>query len=188
MTLVLNFRLSPPRGRKLGSPKMWADWCVAGVASILDWVLARIGGLLKAEPSTPISIGRVEHHELNVLTMVGPGHDAAASDRLYHELDRAHVVPDELLCDEIVRMGSTVKYRTDLGTDHVATLVYPEQAGDLAGGVSILSPVGTALIGLRRGQSIAWTANGTRRRTLTVLSVSQPVPTESMVQGHQNDH
>jgi hypothetical protein len=42
------------------------------------------------------------------------------------------------------------------------------------GKISVLTPVGTALIGLRKGQSIAWSARDGKRHALTVLDVTGP--------------
>lgn len=52
--------------------------------------------------------------------------------------------------------------------------MFPVDADFAAGRISILTPIGTALIGLSPGQSIAWTARDGRRHQLTVLSVEPP--------------
>ena len=54
-------------------------------------------------------------------------------------------------------------------------LVYPDQAEVAAGRISVLTPVGAALIGLSKNQSIDWETPARERRSLTVLSVQQPV-------------
>jgi regulator of nucleoside diphosphate kinase len=71
-------------------------------------------------------------------------------------------------------MGSTVEFRPDGGQPRRVTLVFPGDADISEGKISILTPVGTALIGLAPGQSIAWTARDGRRHRLTVLKVEQP--------------
>jgi regulator of nucleoside diphosphate kinase len=71
-------------------------------------------------------------------------------------------------------MGSSVRYRTDAGQEHTVTLVYPVDADIAAGRISIMTPVGTALIGLRVGQSISWRSRDNRKHMLTVLAVRQP--------------
>jgi regulator of nucleoside diphosphate kinase len=70
-------------------------------------------------------------------------------------------------------MGSIVEFSSDAGQRRV-TLVYPVEADIAEGRISILTPIGAALIGLSQGQSIAWTARDGRRHRLTVLEVRQP--------------
>jgi regulator of nucleoside diphosphate kinase len=71
-------------------------------------------------------------------------------------------------------MGSTVEFRSDTGQQRRVTLVYPGEADFAQGRISILTPIGAALIGLSPGQSIAWTSRDGRQHRLTVLSVAQP--------------
>jgi regulator of nucleoside diphosphate kinase len=71
-------------------------------------------------------------------------------------------------------MGSTVAFRSDDGQQRQVTLVYPGEADFARGRVSVLTPIGAALIGLSPGQSIAWTARDGRQHRLTVLSVGRP--------------
>lgn len=89
---------------------------------------------------------------------------------LQGELDRAHLVIHEGVA--AVQMGSRVRYR-DHGTErvHDVRLVYPTEADIADGRVSILSPVGAALIGLEEGASISWRDNAGQEKTLTVLEV-----------------
>lgn len=121
-----------------------------------------------------IVVGANEHHQLLVLAMAGTGHTADAADDLLYEMERARIVPDSKLAADIVRMGSKVKYRAEGGPDKEVSLVYPAHADISVGKISVLTPVGTALIGLRTGQSITWTTRDGRKNVLTVLAVSQP--------------
>ena len=84
-------------------------------------------------------------------------------------------MPDKKLADDIVRMGSTVRYSTDTGRDRIVTLVYPGHADIALGKISVLTPVGTALIGLRLGQSISWATRDGKTGVLTVTAVTQPL-------------
>jgi regulator of nucleoside diphosphate kinase len=121
-----------------------------------------------------ILLGAAEHHALHVLALGGGHASPEDADNLLDELDRAKVVEADALPPDVVRMGSQVTYRTDGGEERTASLVYPAEADISAGRVSILTPVGTALIGLRRGQSISWTGRDGRAHALTVLAVAQP--------------
>jgi regulator of nucleoside diphosphate kinase len=109
---------------------------------------------MQHDPMRPeITLGNVEHRKLLILAMTRPGHSAEDSDYLHYELDRAHVVPDGTLPPDTVRVGSTVTYRSEARVQTVE-VVYPEHADVASGRMSVLSPVGAALVGLRPGQSI----------------------------------
>jgi regulator of nucleoside diphosphate kinase len=118
-----------------------------------------------------IVLAEEDHRKLIALAMAGTGHTEAAEDLLY-EIERARVVPAPKLAPSVVRMGSTVIYRPDNGPDRTVTLVYPAEADIAAGRISVLTPVGTALIGLNVGQSITWEGRDGRKHVLTVQSVS----------------
>ena len=121
-----------------------------------------------------IVLGTADHRQLNILAMAGLTHTPEQSDDLLYELERARVVDDAKVPGDIVRMGSTVHYRTDTGQEPRVTLVYPVDADIAEGRISVLTPVGTALIGLRVGQSITWRDRAHKRHMLTVLGVKQP--------------
>lgn len=123
--------------------------------------------------SPTITLGSAEHHQLAVLAMVGRGHTADDSDYLNYELDRARVVPDHRVPADTVRMGSIVTYRSGDGGMHTVELVYPDYA-IARDKVSVLSPVGTALIGLTPGQTITWRGPNGAAHKLTVISVANP--------------
>lgn len=128
--------------------------------------------------SPNIVLGKEDHRQLTVLAMAGSGHSADASDDLLHELDRASVVPDESLPPDVVRMGSSVTYRSSDGSVRQVVLVFPSQADIAQSRISVMTPVGTALIGLRKGQSITWTTRDGRKQVLTVLAVLPPADGE----------
>ncbi|WP_262297777.1 nucleoside diphosphate kinase regulator [Microvirga sesbaniae] len=92
------------------------------------------------------------------------------------ELDRAHVLAEGRLRPDAVHMGCQVDFRDDTtGRVQTVTLVYPHEADISKGKVSVLTPIGTALIGLPLGQSIDWTTRTGESRRLTVLQVGDPV-------------
>jgi regulator of nucleoside diphosphate kinase len=94
--------------------------------------------------------------------------DVAAE--LLAEMERAEVV--DAVPPSVVQMGSRVSFTSDDGQQRTVVLVYPGRADIGAGKISILTPIGTALIGLSEGQSIAWMTRDGRRRRLTVLGVA----------------
>ena len=68
-------------------------------------------------------------------------------------------------------MGSTLHFTTDAGEERTVTLVFPGEADIAEGRISVLTPIGIALIGLAAGQSMDWTARDGRIHRLTVDSV-----------------
>lgn len=126
-----------------------------------------------------IVIGQADYRQLTVLALAGSDHTADTADALLYELDRALVVPDGRIPNDAVRMGSTVHYRTSEGDTRQVVLVYPAEANISEGRISVLTPVGAALIGLSTGQSITWLTRDGRKQVLTVLAVIPPRPTEN---------
>tara|TARA_R110002124_G_scaffold1797_18_gene11624 strand:+ start:18307 stop:18723 length:417 start_codon:yes stop_codon:yes gene_type:complete len=123
-----------------------------------------------------ISIAQSEHAQLLALAAAGSGNaSASAADELLAEIERARVVPDAKLKPDVVRMGSRVHYRTDRHDLVDVTLVYPAQADISQAKISVLTPIGAALIGLKTGQSITWRSRDGRKQVLTVLAVFQAV-------------
>lgn len=122
-----------------------------------------------------ISISDTDYPRLMRLAEAIANQSPALADELLEELERARVVKAARLPDTVVRMGSTVTYSSDDGQHKTVTLVFPAEADIARGRVSILTPVGTALIGLSPQQSIAWTARDGRRHRLTVEGVEQDV-------------
>lgn len=101
------------------------------------------------------------------------------ADELMVELDRAKVVPAKRLPQNVIHMGSTVEFRSNDGQERRVTLVYPGEADIAQGKISILTPIGTALIGLAPGQSMSWTARDGKQHELNVLSVSNETETSA---------
>lgn len=97
-----------------------------------------------------------------------------AAELLRQELDSAIVLPDHELPANVVNMGAGVTFRDlESGESSRCTLVYPHQADAAVGQVSVLAPVGAALIGLAEGEVIAWPVPGGKLRRLQVVAVEQ---------------
>jgi regulator of nucleoside diphosphate kinase len=93
-------------------------------------------------------------------------------DRLEAELLRAKVVPREKIPQDVVTMNSRVLFENETtGERREVTLVYPGMADIDAGRISILVPVGTALLGLRVGQSIDWELPGGAKHRYRIIDV-----------------
>jgi regulator of nucleoside diphosphate kinase len=94
---------------------------------------------------------------------------------LEEELERGIEVESRDVASDVVTMNSTVRV-TDLETNasHQYTIVFPADADYEKGRISILSPIGTALLGYRAGDVVAWEMpRGTRRLRIDEL-VYQP--------------
>ncbi len=115
-----------------------------------------------------------DHKRLSRLAEAHAARDPEVSGELLSELDRARIVKDDQIRADVVGMGSTLRFTSDLGEDRTVTLVFPGEADIAAGKVSILTPIGAALIGLSAGQSIDWSARDGRVHRLTVEAVKAP--------------
>jgi regulator of nucleoside diphosphate kinase len=95
---------------------------------------------------------------------------------LSDELDRAQVVPEDEMPSDVVTLQSQVRVR-DRETGMVSnyTLVSPAQADVSSGHVSVVAPLGTALLGYREGDEVEWRMPGGVRR-LWIERVMQPQP------------
>lgn len=118
-----------------------------------------------------ITLTRTDHDRLSRLAESAPAHNADIAEQLFQELDRARVVADERIAASVVRMGSRLRFSSDAGADRTVTIVFPGEADIAAGKISILTPIGVALIGLSSGQSIEWTARDGRTHRLRVECV-----------------
>ncbi|HWV20845.1 MAG TPA: nucleoside diphosphate kinase regulator [Devosia sp.] len=129
---------------------------------------------IRRDLAPAITLGRADHAKLNSLAMAGLERMPDLADRLLEELERAKIVADEKLPEGVVRMGSSITYVTSEGKEQTVTLVYPADADIETGRVSVMTPIGTALIGLKAGQSITWRDRADKRHKLTVVSVLAP--------------
>jgi regulator of nucleoside diphosphate kinase len=101
------------------------------------------------------------------------GRDADCAALLDEELARATVVPDHALPSGTVALDSRVRFRDErTGRVRDVTLVLPSRATASEGRISVLSPIGSALIGLAVDDRIEWPLPGGRSGRLRVLAVS----------------
>ncbi|MCM5559618.1 nucleoside diphosphate kinase regulator [Pleomorphomonas sp. JP5] len=118
-----------------------------------------------------ITLARSDHERLANLADALADRDPKAADQLAAELDRARVVADNRLAEGTVRMGAVVRFSLDGAEPRTIRLVYPGEADIEQGRISVLTPVGAALIGLTAGQSIDWADRDGKTRQLQVLEV-----------------
>ena len=97
------------------------------------------------------------------------------ADRLLDEIGRARVVPAKKMPKNVVSIGSTVTYRDETtGQEKSVTLAFPEDADIAQQKISLMTPIGVALLGLTEGAVFFWDTRDKERRTLTVIRVEQP--------------
>jgi regulator of nucleoside diphosphate kinase len=120
----------------------------------------------------PITVTDID---LQRLARLITNQDSEAADVLDAELARADVVPQNEIAGDVVTMNSEVSYE-DLATGlrRQVRIVYPQEADPDRGWVSVLAPLGSALLGLRVGQTIDWHMPNGVRRLLIVAVPYQP--------------
>jgi regulator of nucleoside diphosphate kinase len=128
-----------------------------------------------------ITLTAIDHERLTQLATAATDTFPEVAAELADELARARVLAKGRHLDDAVRMGSEVLFRDETtGRETTVTLVYPQDADIAQGRISILTPVGTALIGLSIGQSINWTTRGGDVKRLTVQAVREPAQEEAL--------
>lgn len=92
-------------------------------------------------------------------------------EALENEMLRAKVVGHDRIGPDVITMNSRVRFVDETtGREMVLTLVYPNKAGT-EGSISVLAPVGIALLGLKKGQSIDWTGPNGRLLKLKIIDI-----------------
>lgn len=130
-----------------------------------------------------ILVTRHDHEQLTKLADSYSNSQPDLAEELYTELDRARVVGNEKAGTGFVRIGSSFRFTTDGGDDRTVTLVLPGEADIAEGKVSVMTPIGVALIGLSAGQSMKWKARDGNAHTLTVVSVAANGASEAAATG-----
>jgi regulator of nucleoside diphosphate kinase len=129
----------------------------------------------KAGRLPAITIARSEYERLSNLADMLAERDPHAAGQLAAELDRAKVVDDARMAPGVMRIGSIAEFRIDDEAPQTAELVFPGDADISRQRISVLTPVGAALLGLSAGQSIEWSARDGRARRLSVIAVRDGV-------------
>ena len=92
---------------------------------------------------------------------------------LEHEIERAIVVDPQHIARDVVTMNSRVVLQLDDEQKEVA-LVYPEDADERSGKLSVLSDVGAAILGYQEGDAIDWMVTDRTRHILIEKVIYQP--------------
>lgn len=120
----------------------------------------------------PITVSSRDLARLELL-LDSPGlRHVPAALALGRELERATVLPPERMPADVVTMNSTVHCIDEIsGEHHHLTLAYPRDADVASHRVSVLAPVGSALLGLSVGSVIDWQAPGGRSLRVRVAAI-----------------
>lgn len=122
------------------------------------------------KPLPPITICQNDHAVLERLLAQRRRSSEVAA--LAAELERAEIVDESEVTSDVVTMGSVVRFvDEETGDQTEITLVYPHDANVAENKISVLAPVGAALLGLRTGQSISWPVPSGRSRQFRLAEV-----------------
>ena len=114
-----------------------------------------------------------DYHRLSALVSQV---DSEWAELLEEEIGRANVIAQKDISREVVTMNSKIKFIDEVSNaESEMTLVYPQDANLEGGKISILAPVGIALLGLSVGQSINWKMpNGSMKKLKVKEVIYQP--------------
>lgn len=108
-----------------------------------------------------ITISTLDSERLERLLDSMPDAGFPGREDLEAELMRADIVPPQALPDNVVSMNSTVRFRVQsTDAEFEMTLVYPKDLDGSGSTISVLAPVGSALLGLAAGDEIEWPKPG----------------------------
>ena len=132
----------------------------------------------RSKKATTIYITELDYNRLNGLidrTRERNSVDREYLNKLEAELDRAEIVDPKDIPADVVTMRSKVRLK-DLvsGESNTYSLVFPTEADSAEGKISVLAPIGTAILGYRRGDTIEWPVPSGLRKLKVEEVVYQP--------------
>ncbi len=130
---------------------------------------------LSDDTKPPITLIDTEAETLADLALQARERASLAGELLWEEVNRADTATLADLPDDVVTMMSSVDFVDETtGEEHSVQLVYPRDANLEQNRISVLTPVGAALIGMRRGNAISWPNRQGTHRSLRIVNVVQP--------------
>ena len=121
-----------------------------------------------------IVVSSADHDRLSGLAQTFLERTPEMAEGLLAEMDRARIAAEAAMPADVVRMGSIVTLRDNEDSVQRVTLVYPGEADIAEKRISVLTPLGTALIGARAGRAVSWRSRDGRVLTATIDAVEQP--------------
>lgn len=117
-------------------------------------------------------LSSLDYDRLEALLEGLPADGFPGKNALEAELERADIVAPEKMPPQVVTMNSTVRFAIDsTGEEFCLTLAYPKDIDGSAGRISILAPVGSALLGLSAGDYIEWPRPGGGMMKVRIVEV-----------------
>jgi len=127
---------------------------------------------MRARAAHPAIVVTKPDYERLFNLVESPQVSPAVAEYLMDELERAHIVAPEDVAPTVVTMQSRFIFKDEsTGDARTASLVYPGGENIEEGCISIVTPVGAALLGLSEGQSIAFETRTGESRVLTLVHV-----------------
>ncbi len=124
------------------------------------------------EKKPRITLSSLDYDRLETLLDSLPDNAFPGKAALQAELDRAEVVEPRDMPPTVVTMNSTVRFALeDTHEEFSLTLVYPRDADGKGEHISVLAPVGSALLGLSTGEHIEWPGPGGRSIRVRIVEV-----------------
>ncbi len=127
---------------------------------------------------TQLYLTRADYQRLNDVlraSLLGRREDLGDLTRLQEEIKRAKIVEPTEIPGDVITMNSRVRLRDlDTGEQMQVSLVYPSGADAATKKISILAPIGTAILGYRTGDTIEWDVPAGVRRLKVEDVLYQP--------------
>ena len=132
----------------------------------------------RSKKTANIYITELDYNRLSALiekTRESNGVDREYLKKLEAELDRAEIVDPKRIPANVITMRSTVRLK-DLvsGEENTYSLVFPTEADFSQGKISVLAPIGTAILGYKSGDTIEWSVPSGLRRLKVDRIIYQP--------------
>ena len=127
----------------------------------------------KSHPRNSILVSAADRDRLSSLARAFLDRVPDMAEDLLAEMDRARVASEAAMPADVVRMGSTVTLQDPEGSTRTVTLVYPAEADIAEKRISVLTPLGTALIGAPAGRTVSWRSRDSRVLSATIDAVEQ---------------
>jgi regulator of nucleoside diphosphate kinase len=120
----------------------------------------------------------LDYERLKQMTASGDIRDKASWDNFYHlskEIERAKKVKSQKISPDVVTMNTVIEFvDIQTGVSRQLKLVYPHEADMKKGYVSVLAPIGTALLGYKKGDIIEWDVPSGKKKFLIKEIIYQP--------------
>ena len=125
---------------------------------------------MKQKPG--ITISSHDYDRIEALLVNLPANAFPGKQALQEELDRAEIVDPRQMPPTVITMNSTVRFINETtGVEFLMTLVYPKDVQGKPDRISILAPVGSALLGLSIGDVMEWPLPGGNNIRVRIIDI-----------------